>query len=206
MDYQGNAKKDKAEPKPEKKIERIVSGEVLVQKKSIGKKFKDVFVEADFRSVMHYVVADVLLPSIRNLIVDASTKGIERMMYGESAIRRRNIGGLGSRITYNNPINRGYASSSPLRNAPPVAIGPRSRSAREDFILSTREEADAVLEQMIDIIDVYDVVSLGDLYQMIGYPTSHTDEKWGWTNLANAQVRQVREGYLIDFPPAEALG
>ncbi len=34
-DYQGNAKKNKPEEKPEKNIEKVVVGDVIVQKKSI---------------------------------------------------------------------------------------------------------------------------------------------------------------------------
>lgn len=207
MDYQSNAKKNKSdENKPEKKIERVVSGEVLVQKKSIGRKFKDIFIEADFKSVVQYVISDVLLPAVRNTIVDASTKGIERMMYGESSSRRRfGIGG-GPRITYNAPVNRGYGGS-PLRNAPPISTGPRTmRNTRDDFILSSRDEADLVLERMNDIIETYEVVSVADLNELVGFPSSHVDHKWGWSFLGDVQIRQVREGYLIDFPQPEAIG
>ncbi len=191
MDYSGNAKKNKMEqkPKPEKKVERVVQSEVLVQKKGIGRKFKD-----------------VLFPAVRNMIVDASTKGIERMMYGESSIRRGRSG-YGPRVTYNNPINRpGYAEIS-SRSAPPVAMGPRSlrASAGNEFILSSREEAILVLEQMNEIIDTYEVVSVADLNALVGFPTSHVDNKWGWTFLGDTQVRQVREGYLLDLPPTEAI-
>ena len=107
-DYQGNANKDKKPGKavkPEKHIQKVVIGEVVTKKKPLSRKIKDLFVEADFRSVTRYVIYDVLIPAARNTIVDASTKGVERMMYGESAIRRRNTG-AGPRVTYNNPINR----------------------------------------------------------------------------------------------------
>lgn len=206
MDYQGNAKKNKEEGKaPEKKIEKVIVTEVVVQKRSIGRKFRDLFIEADLRSVAKYVVSDVLLPAIRNTIVDASTKGIERMMYGESSIRRRNYG-MGPRITYNNPVNRGYSSSPLSRHAPAIERGPRSsRHSRDDFILSSREEAELVLERMNDIIDTYEVVSVADLNELVGLPTSHVDNKWGWIYLGDVQVRQIREGYLLDLPPAEPI-
>lgn len=209
MDYASNAKKDKVEAKPEKKkVERVVSGAVVVQKKSLGRKFRDLFIEADFKSVVKYIIAEVLIPAARNTIVDASTKGVERMMYGESSMRRRHMGG-GPRITYNNPINRGGYRDSGHR-APPIEIGVRSssqpsRHSKEDFILSSREEAELVLERMNDIIDTYEVVSVADLNELVGFPTTHQDNKWGWTFLGDVQIRQIREGYLIDFPPAEPI-
>lgn len=206
VDYQGNANKDKDKEieKPEKKIERVVTSEVIVQKKSVGRKFKDLFVEADFKSVVRYIMSDVLLPAARNTIVDVTTKGIERMMYGESAMRRRMSMGRGSHFSYQTPVSRGYGGS-PLRSAPPVPISQRSRSVREEFILSSREEADMVIENMNNIIEQYEVVSVADLNSLVGFPTSHVDNKWGWTFLGDIQIRQVREGYLIDLPAAEAI-
>ena len=43
MDYQGNPNKSREEKKPEKQIEKVVTGEVIQKPKSIGRKFKDVF-------------------------------------------------------------------------------------------------------------------------------------------------------------------
>lgn len=204
-DYQSNSNKLKGiEPGPAKNIERVVAGEVIVQKKSISRKFKDLFVEADFRSVLRYVSMDVLLPAARNMIVDASTKGVERLLYGESAVRRRNMG-IGPRITYNNPINRDYRGTS-VRYAPPVSSEPRiSRRSQDNFILSSREEAELVLERMNDIIENYEIASVADLNELIGLPSTHVDNKWGWMFLGNVQIRQIREGFLIDFPPAEPI-
>lgn len=205
MDYTGNSNKNKDpnEPKKEKKIEKVISSEVVVQKRSIARKFRDLFVEADIRSVTRYVISEVLLPAFRNTIVDASTKGVERMMYGEPAIRRRNYGS-GPRVTYNSPIARtprdGERRPYDGGSSPRAAV-----SARHDFILSSREEAELVLERMHDIIDTYDVVSVADLNDLVGFPTTHIDNKWGWIGLQNVEIRQIREGYLIDLPSPDPI-
>lgn len=206
QDYHGNSKKKKAaigkEEKP-KVLARVTSDDVVVQKKSLGRKAKDLFIEADFKGVIHYVAVDVLLPAARNMIVDASTKGIERMMYGESVRRGRSIHSGGPRITYNNPVSRGFGEP---RFAPRVDRNPRGqRKTADDYIISSREEAELVLERMNDIIDNYDVVSVADLCELVGLPASHTDNKWGWGYLGNVPIRQIREGYLIDLPPAEPI-
>lgn len=208
VDYAGNSKKDKEKSdRPEKKIEKVVTSDVVVQKKSLGRKFRDLFVEADFRSVFRYVFGEVLLPAARNTIVDASTKGIERMIYGDQAIRRRNYGGgMGPRVTYNNPINRGgYREPERVRYSPSGSAPRASTRAREDFILASREEADLVLERMSDIIDQFEAVSVADLNELVGFPTTPIDNKWGWSYLGDVQVRQIREGYLIDLPQPEEL-
>lgn len=198
MDYQSNSKSRK-DRDPDKKIEKVVTGEVKLHKKSIGQKAKDLFIGADPKSVVTYIVQDVLLPELRNMFVDASTKGIERMIYGETSPRRRSYG-PGPRITYATPVSRSYRE-------PSRAIGSRRapeepRRSRDDLVLASREEADLVLEQMYVILDSYEVVTVGDLNELVGFPSTHVDNKWGWTELGNVRIQQVREGFLIDLPAA----
>lgn len=207
-DYTSNSKKirdaEQASTEP-KNIERVIVSDVIVKKKSIGRKFRDLFIEADLRTVIRYVGSDVLLPALRNMIVDGSQRGVERLVYGDTAMRRRNIG-QGPRITYNSPVNRSGFGGSPLNYAPPQRPGAgTSRLARTEIILSTREEGDLVLEQMMDIISQYEVVSIADLNALIGQASNHVDQKWGWSNLNGTQIRQIREGFLIDLPAAEPI-
>lgn len=208
-DYQSNANKNKPKAKAEKKITRVTQGEVIVQKKSIGKRIKGIFIAADFGSVARHVIYEVLIPAARNMVYDVTTKSIERTLYGDNAFRRRNTNIFGQpRITYNQPVSRPY--SSPLSSSITQSQGPRGpapqRSVSDNIIFATRQEAELVLERLNDVLDQYDVVSLGDLYELIGAPSSHTDQKWGWTvGFSDAPIRQVREGYIIDLPPTEAI-
>lgn len=73
------------------------------------------------------------------------------------------------------------------------------------IILSTRDEAERVLEQLMLIIDKYEVTSIADLRELVGLPTTHVDQKWGWDRLNDVVIRQVREGYLLDLPPADQI-
>lgn len=202
MDYQSNSKKTRDPQKPEKKVAKVIVGEVVLPKRKLGRKIKDLFIAADLKTVATYVALDVLLPAARNMIVDGATKGIEKAMYGDRAIRARNYG-HGPRVTYNNPINRDFRD--PATRPPSGNIGRIPRAGRNDFILTSREEANLVLERMNDIIETYDAVSVADLNDLVGFPQSHIDNKWGWTFLSDVDVRQVPEGFLIDFPSAEPL-
>jgi hypothetical protein len=205
MDYQGNSEKSK-KPRPEKKaIEKVIETEVVVKKKPFGARFRDVIIAADFRSVNQYLLYDVLIPAFRNTVVDVTSKGIQRMMYGESAIRRRDYGAE-PRVTYNNPINRNYRDPGPPRgNRPYIRDARTQQRSRDDIVLTTREEAEIVLERMNDIIDTYDVVSVADLNDLVGLTGSHVDNKWGWVYLGDVQIQQIREGYLLNLPAAEPI-
>lgn len=199
--FPGNSNKGKeiAKSKPEKKVEKVVTGEVVQKHKTIGERFRGIFLGGELKPVTKYIAAEVLLPALRNMIVDATSKGVERMIYGEVAARRGNMRS-GPRVSYNNPIDRGarpraYLPDQPVR---------RSRDVN-NIILSSRAEAELVVERLNDIIEQFDVTSVADLHDLVGLPTTYVDNKWGWTNLHYVDVRQVREGYLIDLPPVEAI-
>lgn len=220
MDYHGNPHKDK-DKASEKNVEKVVTGEVINKPKSIGKKFKDVFFGGDLKSAARFAVADILLPGFRDLLFDMLTRsseaiigGSKRVIYGESVYERRRPPEYRSRILYNNIITRDVYPRDPRESRDPRFARERSRLPdryREerpginDIILAQKEDAELVVEQLIDIIDKYDYVSLADFYKLLGWASSAIDFKWGWTYLHNVEIRQVRDGWLIDLPPLEAI-
>lgn len=210
MDYQSNSHKNKAQgekpSKEDKKIEKIVTGEVVEKKKNIGRKFKDIFFGGDFKTAAGYVAGDIILPSLRNMFADAAKGAVDRVIFGESAYSRRRVHEMRPRVSYNNPIRRDPRDSRTvyLPDQPPHPYRQNRREAN-DIIIGNREEAEAVVERLIDIVDQYDEATLADLYELLGLPHNHVDQKWGWTFLKNAEVRQTRDGYLLDLPPLEAL-
>ena len=57
-----------------------------------------------------------------------------------------------------------------------------------------------------DLIDQYGVVSVADLYDLVGLTsTNYTDNKYGWTDLRHAEVRRDRDGYLLRMPKATPI-
>ena len=210
MDYQGTNKPKKVEPdstpKSDKKLEKVVSGEVVTRKRPLGQRMKDVFLGGEFKSAAQYIAAEVLLPAVRNLLVDATTKGVERVVYGESTQSRGRQQDYRPRVTYNDPIRRYPTTGSVTqRGNLPDQPSQRARHDRTELILSSRADAETVLERLSDIIDRYAVASLADLHELAGIPTTHVDTKWGWESIRFAEIRQIREGYLLDLPPAEAI-
>jgi hypothetical protein len=206
MDYQSNSNKEKkVRPSPENKVvEKVVTGKVIQKPPSLGSKFKATFFGGEFRGAMRYLAADVLLPAFRNLLVDATTKGVERVVYGESREYRRRPVDYGSRIQYNSPMLPRRSPDRPRLPDQP-AYTRQIRRNTNDLVLASKEEANYVVERLLDIIETYDVASLADLYQLTGLPISPIDNKWGWTYLNQTEIKQVRDGYLIDLPPAEEI-
>lgn len=203
MDYQSNSK---SKPDPEKKeVKKVIEGEAIQRKKPIGKRFKEIFIGGDVHSVSRYLAAEVLFPAVRNMIFDATNKGMERILFGENAPRRRPPQ-YGAKMTYHSGVRRDPRESRDFR---PPDQGPRplpQRSDSTEYLMSTRADAEKVLEQLIEIVDQYEVASVADLHELAGLEFSHIDHKWGWTYLGNSGIRQVREGFIIELPPTQPLG
>jgi hypothetical protein len=207
--FPGNSNKaqtPKPKPKEEKVIQKITTGEVIQKKKPLSERFKSVFFGADLKQVVHYVGVDVMLPALKSMVFETVKAGTERAIWGDNGPRRRQMPDQQRpRVSYNSPIDRGFSRGVHLPQQPTHYVGNRRRQSVGDIILASRSEAEMIVERMTDIIDKYDVVSIADLYQMCGLPSTYIDNEWGWSSLQYIDVRQTREGYIIDLPAAEAL-
>jgi len=76
----------------------------------------------------------------------------------------------------------------------------RHNGGIEDIVFDTRSDAQEVLNQLDDLMTTYQLVSVADLYNLIGKTNSFTDNKYGWIDLKKAHVRRIRSGYSIDLP------
>lgn len=214
-EYQTNSNKSKEE-KPRPVLEPIVTGPVIQKEKNNWAKFKHIFFGGDFKSSATHVVGDVFWPALRQLAFDVIMEGTKGVLFGESGYRRRGPIDYGSRYQYNTPsqlprdprtqsrvVSQLSARIPDQRPHRAVPAGPRREM--NQIILYSKSEAENVLERLTDIIDQYETVSVADLYQLLEIETSPIDNKWGWTYLHNTEIRQVREGYLLDLPPVEPL-
>lgn len=191
----------------EKKVERVVSGDVLRRKKPLGKRFMETFVGGDARSVWNYVLLEVLIPAAKDAMADAITQGIERVLFGEvRSSNRRGTSRTGGYVSYNR-------YSSPSRppwdrgrdERPPLSRRARAQHDFDEIILPTRREAEEVIDNLFNLISKYDVASVADLYDLVGITPNFTDNKWGWADIRGADVTRVRNGYLLDLPKPEPL-
>lgn len=209
MDYQGNSDKNKKDQpvNPKKDLEKVIKGDIVIKQKPLGVRLKNVFFGGDTITARQYVLGEVILPALRNLVVEAITKGSERLVYGENGVRRRTSSPTYSpRISYNR-VTPGWGRESALLPNQPSAGRwvPTGKRTQEDIIVASKADGEQVIEAMTTIVDQYDVVSLADLNELLGLPSSPIENKWGWTNLTSLNLQQVREGWQISFPPLEDI-
>lgn len=185
------SKEEAATPK-EKKVEKVVHGAVKTRKKSGLEKAKGLFISDDAANLKSYVLMDVLIPAFKKAISDIVTNGIEMILYGETGRSRRNS--PSGSVSYRNFYDRRDSDRRQLNS--PVRTG----YSVDDVVLETRGEAEDVLARMDELIEMYGVVSVADLYDLIGVTGNYTDNKYGWTNIRNAEPIRVRDGYLLKLP------
>lgn len=196
-EYKSNSHKSK-EIEEKKKVDKVVKGKVKTKKKNNITKFADVFISEDISSVKDYIFGEVLIPAMKKALSDIVTNGIDMILYGESGSNKKKS--PGSRVSYTNYYDRRDRDYDRYRYRET-----RTGYSYDDITLESRGEAEDVLSRMDELIDNYGIVSVADLYDLVGITGSYTDNKYGWTNIRNAQVVRVRDGYKIKLPRAIPL-
>lgn len=194
-EYVSNSHKSKEkrnEQIPEKKVEKIVSGSVKAKKKSGLQKITNVFVPEDVDNVKSYILEDIVVPAVKDIILDAVRAFLG--VNGKYGNRNSNASKVSYRKYYDDN-RRDYSSTT------------RTRTGYEydDVILDNRGEAEDVLSRMDELVATYGLVSVADFYDLVGITGNYTDNKYGWTDIRSANVVHVREGYMIKLPKALPL-
>lgn len=177
----------------DKKVKKVVTGKVRTKKKSEMSKFKDVFIAEDAQNVKSYIFMDVLVPAVKKAISDIVRDGIDMILYGDT--KRSSRSSNSSYVSYRDYSNRDRDRRDDRRTV-------RSGFDFEDIIFETRGDAEEVRSLMDELLDQYQVVSVADLYDLAGMSSPYTANKYGWTNLRNAEVVRVRDGYILKLPKA----
>jgi hypothetical protein len=192
------------------KIDKVIVGKAKIQKKSLGKKVAETFLEDNTKSVGSYVVHDVLIPAAKALICDIVGWGgfAEMILFGGSARRGSSAlyrDGGKTRINYGGAYRNVDRSSLDRGNGRELSRASRARHDFDDIILETRGEAEEVLSHLVDLVIDYKQATVADLYDLVDITPAFTDNKWGWTDLRDASVNRVRNGYLINLPRTQPL-
>ena len=192
--YKPNSHKSKEEQKEstsEKKVKKVISGTAKSKKKNEIQKFADVFISEDVNNVKSYILLDVLIPAIKKAVSDIVTNGIDMLLYGESEKTKKNS--TSSKISYRN-----YYENDQKRSYNSSAV--KSGYSYDNIILDNRGEAEEVLARMDELVAAYGIVSVADLYDLVGVTGRYTDNKYGWTDIRSATIVRTRDGYLIKLP------
>lgn len=192
----------------EKDIQQVTKGVAHRKKRSLRKRFSESFVAGDAKSAVGYAVMDILLPAARDMVIDVIEGGVEKLFRGDTYRRRGSVppqSGPTGYVQY----NRYSGPMGGSRYSAPERVISRQARARHDFdeiVLDSRTEAEQVIDRLFDLVSRYESASVADLYELVGLSSSHTDHKWGWTDIRGAGVTRSRDGYLLDLPEPSPIG
>lgn len=155
-------------------------------------KLVDTFISEDAQNIKSYILMDVLVPAIKKAISDIVTDGISMLLYGDTSHGSKRSSSVTSYVSYNRYSDRDRRDDRVTRTG----------YSYDDIVLNTRGEAEEVLDAMDGMLETYGVVSVADMYDLVGITCNYTDNKYGWTNLRNAEPVRVRDGYMLKLPKA----
>lgn len=184
------------EQKEEKKFESVVSNKTTKKKKSELTKFANSFVSEDIHTVKNYIFSDVIIPALKNLISEIVKDGIDALLFGSTAPRKKSSGTTTSYRSYYEP------------RASKVTYSPDKSNLYDydDIIFESRGDAEKVLMTMNEALERYGVVTVADYYDISGQKFgNYTDNNYGWKTISNARVERVKDGHVIRFPKVSPI-
>jgi len=202
-EFPPNSEASKKVRTEQKDITPVVSSGAVRRKKSLRKQFTETFVVGDAKTAVRYSLFDIMLPAARDMIVETLQQGIEKLFNGDSRKRGSTSPQAGPTgyVSYNR-YAMGGRSSGPSRA---ISRQARARHNFDEIVMDDRVEAEEVIDRLFDLVSRYESATVADLYELVGLAASHTDHKWGWTDLHGSGVTRIRGGYLLDLPEPEAL-
>ena len=195
--YKPNSYKSKKEAK-KKEVKAVVSG-TQTREQRVSKKLANTFLSEDVDNVKTYIVMDVLIPAIKDAISEIIHNGADMLIFGV-------VGGSpASRRRSNNNRGGTYVSYNNMSKTVDKPVGKRSVLDFSEILYQTRKDATDVLENLFEITQQYSSASVADLYSLSDITPNHTDFKYGWEDVSQARVHEVRfqgqRRWIIDGLP-----
>lgn len=186
-----------------------------VKKKPVGERLAETFLGGSLKDAKSYVVREVIVPKIKELVYESITGSIDKLINGGNSPKKSNYSSCYSIYTPGTSYTS-YSSSTPKISQ---VFG--SGSSRNPAVITLRHKAgaDYVLTRMIEELQRYpEGVTVSTYYEAcrevlesdgtksdISKVMSYTDEYYGWTDLGAARVRPHEGGYVVQLPPTIQL-
>lgn len=206
MDYnfESNSNNSKKNTENKERMTPVVDeGVASVKKKNFAQKFLKFVMDDDVEDVGDYLKNQVLRPYVKKFLYDLITGSAGSLIY-----RNKPSAGYSDSymMTYND-YTRAYGNSTAQ---PYYSDSPDSKALdhstdinfhnRDDLAYKALHELEGRLAhyRMVSVLDLYDVSNLGKY-------TNPNDDCYGWTDLRNAKVVNIRGDWYLKMPPAFPL-
>lgn len=194
--------------KEEKKLAPVVKGKAAVKGATNGASGK--IFSGTIKQAGDYVLNDVLKPAFKETLATMLMNAVQIVIFGKvdpketsfnaSSLAKKLIGTSATsagRIAYGDMYARQNQMGTYVR---------RPGFEYEDIVYPTYGDADAVLTTMEDIISRFKVVSIADMFDLADVSTDNYQYgKYGWTDLRDARIKSIGDGFVIVLPKAIQL-
>lgn len=201
-EYKPNSHKSKAEAKAaeekREKIAAVAKAKVVTKKKN---KLLSSFISDDAVSIKDYIVDEFLIPLVQKTICDIFEEIPKTIFYGKSGRRRSSNSDRVSYTKYSSRRDR----DRDYRDRDRDSYRRTDIFDSTDIVFDSRGEAEKVLAVMDEIMQEYEIVRVADLYDLAGVSCDFPANDYGWTNIRNARVVHVRDGWVIEMPRAVSI-
>lgn len=196
----GKTKKEgQSNEKVEQHVKKVVNGPVKLKQKSKLQKFAENFIVEDIKSVLSWAAMDVVIPALKKLFVEFVDNTANSIVYGRDSGYQRGRSSTGN-ISYQSYYDR----QKPRQDNYPVRTNEIYSYGTVE--VSTRAEAENVLNTMDDYISRYRMVTVGTFLEMVGITPRQTDFNYGWMSIRSAEILRMRDGsYQIKLPKVMPL-
>lgn len=186
-----------------------IVGTVSRRKKTFGRRVHELFLGGGEESggVLKYLFQDVLVPAVRDLVVDFVVQGVERSVYGQSRSTPRTRSSTGFRTTSQPRTHISYDQQSTMMRSrlsgPPT---PQRRSIAspqmevDDILVKHHVDAEVIVDGLNDLLEEYGQATVANLKELLNESAVPTDHKWGWDADAAFGIQRVTGGFVIVLP------
>lgn len=183
-----------------------LEGKVVVKKKknSLLNNVADEFVNEEPNYIKEYILGEVVLPAVKDLIANITKSTIDMLLYGDC---RENYGSSsGSRRDYNRPSrdrrdrdrDDDYGSRRRRRNI---------YNKVEDIVFEKEKDAIYIMNDMRDELHDKGEVSVAYLNELLGERVESVDTDYGWYSLKGMYKEYDRRNdeWHLYFPRPQYL-
>lgn len=201
MDLPNKSDSGQPQPQPKKNLEQVVTGAKQVPRPAT-RRFFDFLLAESPKDLVKKIGRDVLVPRAKAGVEEAIQSFIHGMFWGNSQppsnmVRGSVIRPSGGSVNYHQIAP---SQQSGLQQARQALPSQQQSGNYQDLVCVTQQQAELLLANMYDLLNQFNVATVGDLYELAGISPSVSDNAYGWTNLDRARISKVRDGYLLELP------
>lgn len=177
----------------------LAEGSVKVKKDNAWQKAKKVLFAESADNAFRYLVTDVFVPAVIDLLAGGTKKFIDYIFYGGSAGSRSS----GTKTSYTAYYQSGNSSSKSSSRQIPLGDV-------ETIAFVTEPEAQKVLTDLRAYVDRYGTITYDYFKEYTGRSKeiNYTDKHMGWTNLKNCDIHRINDPefhWALEMPPLERV-